>query len=52
VPPFAGEPEAVARRVLAAMDAGGHEVYAPGVWRFVMLLIRALPRAVLRRVQF
>ena len=48
----AGEPEAVARRVLAAMDAGGHEVYAPGVWRFVMLLIRALPRAVLRRVQF
>ena len=52
VPLFAGEPEAVARRVLAAMDAGGHEVYAPGVWRFVMLLIRALPRAVLRRVQF
>jgi short-subunit dehydrogenase len=52
VPPFAGEPDAVARRVLAAMDAGRHEVYAPGVWRFVMLLIRALPRAVLRRVQF
>jgi decaprenylphospho-beta-D-erythro-pentofuranosid-2-ulose 2-reductase len=52
VPPFAGEPDAVARRVLAAMDAGRHDVYAPGVWRFVMLLIRALPRAVLRRVQF
>jgi short-subunit dehydrogenase len=52
VPPFAGEPDAVARRVLAAMDADRHDVYAPGVWRFVMLLIRALPRAVLRRVQF
>ena len=52
VPPFAGEPDAVARRVLAAMDTGRHDVYAPGVWRFVMLLIRALPRAVLRRVQF
>jgi len=52
VPPFAGEPDAVARRVLAAIDAGRHEVYAPGVWRLVTLLIRALPRAVLRRVQF
>jgi short-subunit dehydrogenase len=52
VPPFAGEPDAVARRVVAAMDADRHDVYAPGVWRFVMLLIRALPRAVLRRVQF
>lgn len=52
VPPFAGEPDAVARRVVAAMDAGRHQVYAPGVWRFIMLVIRALPRAVLRRVQF
>ena len=52
VPPFAGEPDAVARRVVAAMDAGRHQVYAPGVWRLVMLIIRALPRAVLRRVQF
>lgn len=52
VPPFAGEPEAVARAVVRAMDAGRHQVYAPGVWRWIMLLIRALPRAVLRRVQF
>jgi decaprenylphospho-beta-D-erythro-pentofuranosid-2-ulose 2-reductase len=52
VPPFAGEPDAVARRVVAAMDAGRHQVYAPGVWRFIMLVIRALPRAVLRRAQF
>jgi short-subunit dehydrogenase len=52
VPPFAGEPEAVARAVVRAMDAGRHQVYAPGVWRWIMLVIRALPRAVLRRVQF
>jgi decaprenylphospho-beta-D-erythro-pentofuranosid-2-ulose 2-reductase len=52
VPPFAGEPDAVARRVVAAMDAGRHQIYAPGIWRVVMLVIRALPRAVLRRVQF
>jgi len=52
VPPLAGEPDAVARRVVAAMDAGRHQIYAPGIWRVVMLVIRALPRAVLRRVQF
>jgi len=52
VPPFAGEPEAVARTVLAAMDTGRPVVYAPGAWRWVMLVIRALPRAVIRRLKF
>jgi short-subunit dehydrogenase len=52
VPPFAGEPEAVARDVARAMDAGRPLVYTPAVWRWVMLVIRALPRAILRRVQF
>jgi short-subunit dehydrogenase len=51
-PPFAGEPDAVAAAVVRAMDRGRHEVYAPGVWRWIMLAVRALPRAVLRRVQF
>jgi short-subunit dehydrogenase len=52
VPPFAGEPEQVASAVVRAMDGGRHRVYAPGAWRWIMLAIRALPRAVLRRVQF
>jgi len=52
VPPFAGEPAAVAAAVVRAMDRGRHQVYAPGIWRWIMLVIRALPRAVLRRVQF
>ena len=52
VPPFAGEPEAVAAAVVRAIDGGRHDVYAPGIWRWIMLVIRALPRAVLRRVQF
>ena len=52
VPPFAGEPEAVAATVVWAIDRGRHQVYAPGIWRWIMLVIRALPRAVLRRVQF
>jgi len=52
VPPFAGEPDAVARTVLAALDRGRPVVYAPGIWRLVMLIIRALPRAILRRLSF
>lgn len=51
-PPFAGEPEGVARRVLRAMDRGRPVVYAPAPWRWVMLVIRHLPRAVMRRVGF
>ncbi|HYB69798.1 MAG TPA: SDR family NAD(P)-dependent oxidoreductase [Candidatus Bathyarchaeia archaeon] len=52
VPPFAGEPDDVARAVVRALDAGRHLIYAPAIWRLVMLVIRALPRPVLRRVQF
>jgi decaprenylphospho-beta-D-erythro-pentofuranosid-2-ulose 2-reductase len=51
-PPFAGEPDAVAVRVLRAIDAGTPVVYVPGAWRYVMAVIRLLPRAVMRRVGF
>lgn len=51
-PPFAGEPDAVARRVLAAIDRGTPVVYAPPIWRWIMLVIRLLPRAVMRRLSF
>jgi NAD(P)-dependent dehydrogenase (short-subunit alcohol dehydrogenase family) len=51
-PPFAGEPEPVARAVLRAIDRGTPVVYAPGIWRWVMLVIQHLPRFVMRRVGF
>jgi short-subunit dehydrogenase len=51
-PPFAGEPEAVARQVLRALDRGAPVVYTPGVWRLVMTAIRLLPRFVMRRISF
>jgi short-subunit dehydrogenase len=52
VPPFAGEPESAARAVLAALASDHPVVYVPGVWRWVMLIIRALPRSVMRRLKF
>lgn len=51
-PPFAGEPEGVARVVLRAIDRGAPVVYAPPMWALVMLVIRNLPRFVMRRVGF
>jgi len=51
-PPFAGEPDSVARRVLGAIDRGAPVVYAPAPWRLIMAVIRALPRAIMRRLNF
>lgn len=51
-PPFAGNPDDVARVVLRAMDRGRPVVYAPPIWRWIMLVIRWLPRMVMRRLRF
>lgn len=51
-PPFAGEPDAVAARVVRAIDRGRPVVYAPGIWGLIMFVIRLLPRFVMRRIGF
>jgi NAD(P)-dependent dehydrogenase (short-subunit alcohol dehydrogenase family) len=51
-PPFSTTAEVVARRALKAIDRGEPEVYVPGIWRWIMLVIRLLPRFVMRRVSF
>lgn len=51
-PPFAGEPDAVAKSVLHAIDRGQPLLYTPAMWALVMALIRRLPRFVMRRVGF
>ncbi|MCG8455488.1 MAG: SDR family NAD(P)-dependent oxidoreductase [Holophagales bacterium] len=51
-PPFAGRPEPVAKRVAKAMDRGQPLVYTPFPWRWILLVIRLLPRAVMRRIGF
>lgn len=51
-PPFAADAETVARGALRAIDRGTPVAYLPGVWRWIMLVIRLLPRGVMRRVGF
>jgi short-subunit dehydrogenase len=51
-PPFAADPDDVARQVLRGIDLTSPVVYAPPIWILVMALVRALPRFVMRRAQF
>jgi short-subunit dehydrogenase len=51
-PPFAGTPEGVAQDVVRAIDRGTPVKYTPSPWALVMLIIRHLPRFVMRRIGF
>jgi NAD(P)-dependent dehydrogenase (short-subunit alcohol dehydrogenase family) len=51
-PPFAGRPEQVAEQVARAIRRGAPRVYTPGAWRWVMLIVRSLPRWIMRRLSF
>lgn len=52
VPPFAGQPDGVAKDVLRAIERRRPVVYTPAIWGLVMLVIRNLPRFVMRRISF
>jgi short-subunit dehydrogenase len=51
-PPFAGEPDRVAQDVIKAMDRRRPVVYTPSIWALVMLVIRWLPRFIMRKINF
>jgi short-subunit dehydrogenase len=51
-PPFAGEPEQVANDIVRAIEKGKPLIYTPFMWRWVMFVIRRLPRFVMRRIGF
>jgi NAD(P)-dependent dehydrogenase (short-subunit alcohol dehydrogenase family) len=51
-PPFAGEPIDVARDIVRGIDRGTPVVYTPRIWALVMFVIRRLPRAIMRKIDF
>lgn len=51
-PPFAGEPEKVAAQVVGALGGSKTVLYTPSIWALVMLVIRWLPRFVMRKIGF
>ncbi|NVJ05490.1 SDR family oxidoreductase [Myxococcus sp. AM001] len=44
-------PEKVARGLLSAADSRKNEVYVPGIWALIMLIIRTIPEAVFKRMK-
>jgi decaprenylphospho-beta-D-erythro-pentofuranosid-2-ulose 2-reductase len=51
-PPFAGEPEQVAKDVYRAIQRHTPVLYTPRMWALVMFVIRLLPRFVMRKIGF
>lgn len=49
--PFATTPQAVARVVKGALERGDHTVWAPRKLRWLMLVVRLLPRPIFRRLE-
>jgi decaprenylphospho-beta-D-erythro-pentofuranosid-2-ulose 2-reductase len=43
------KPDAIARIIRRAADKGGPVVYAPGFWRLILLIIRAVPAAIFHK---
>jgi len=50
VPPFAVAPEVVARAVVRGLRRGSQTVWAPGALRWVMAVVRLMPRPLFRRL--
>jgi decaprenylphospho-beta-D-erythro-pentofuranosid-2-ulose 2-reductase len=48
--PFATTADGVARAAVAALDAGTHTVWVPGVLRAIFAVLRHLPRSIYRRL--
>ena len=45
-------PEEAARQILAAAAAGRRTVYVPPFWRYISLVVRAIPSTVMQRLNF
>jgi decaprenylphospho-beta-D-erythro-pentofuranosid-2-ulose 2-reductase len=49
--PLSTSPEAVAKVIADGLESGAHTVWAPRPLRWLMLLVRMLPRPILRRMK-
>lgn len=51
-PPFAGDPDGVAKLVLTALEKKRPVAYVPRPWALIMFIIRLLPRKLMRKLNF
>lgn len=50
--PLWSTPELVAEKIVAAVYKKRHTVYAPGYWRIIMAVVRAIPDTLFKRLKF
>jgi decaprenylphospho-beta-D-erythro-pentofuranosid-2-ulose 2-reductase len=50
IPPLSSDPQSVARATVGGLERGATVVWVPGVLRWVMALLRLLPRPLFRRL--
>jgi short-subunit dehydrogenase len=43
-------PQAVSRDIYKAIERGKNVVYVPWFWRFIMLLVRAIPEKIFKKL--
>ena len=41
--PLLAEPEAQAKRIVKGLLGGAKVIYTPGIWKWIMMIIRQLP---------
>ena len=51
-PALTASPGEVARAILARAEKGGEVLYVKPVWRLVMLVIRHIPEAIFKKLNF
>jgi short-subunit dehydrogenase len=44
-------PDAVGRKIVRAILRGKEECYVPGIWRFIMLIVRSVPEGIFKRMR-
>lgn len=50
--PLWSSPERVAAKIEKSIRRGAHTVYAPGYWRLIMFVVRAIPDFLFKRLKF
>jgi short-subunit dehydrogenase len=50
--PLFSSPERVARCIVTGIKKGRPTIYAPGYWRLVMFVVKAIPQKLFKRLRF
>ncbi len=50
--PLWSSPERIAQKIVQSIRRGSHTVYAPGYWRIIMFVVRAIPDFIFKRLKF